>query len=81
MSLLSIKFNFFKTNKILNIFQYILTHLTIINEIRYDKQDCFSNLALISIVVIFSSRYTGGKTESMYLKSISGPARWIEWNS
>ena len=27
--------------KILNIFRYILTHLTIINEIRYNKQDYF----------------------------------------
>ena len=30
---------FFKTIKILNIFQYILTHLTMINKIKYNKQD------------------------------------------
>ena len=41
MSLLSIKIYFFKTMKILNIFQYILTHLTIINEIKCIKQDYF----------------------------------------
>ena len=41
MLLLSIKINFFKTIKILNIFQYILTYLTISNKIQYNKQDFF----------------------------------------
>ena len=41
MSLLSIQFNFFKTIKILNIFQYILTHLTISNQIQYNEEDFF----------------------------------------
>ena len=47
MSLLSIKINFFKTIEILNIFQYILTHLILSNQIQYNEQDFFSNLALM----------------------------------
>ena len=38
MPLLSIKINFFKTIKILNIFQYILTHLIISNQIQYNNK-------------------------------------------
>ena len=41
MSLLSIKINFLKTIKILNIFQYILTHLIISSQIQYNEQDFF----------------------------------------
>ena len=51
MSLLSIKINFFKTIKILNIFQYILTHLIISNQIQYYEQDFFK-FAINLIVVI-----------------------------
>ena len=65
MSLLSIKLNFFKTIKILNIFQYILTHLTISNKIQYNKQDFFSNLAIFNCCDFVEPR----KTVSMYLKS------------
>ena len=67
MSLLSIKINFFKTIKILNIFQYILTHLIISNQIQYNEQDFFSNLALIWLSWFCRPR----KTVSMYLKLIT----------
>ena len=53
MSLLSIKINFFKTIKILNIFQYILTHLIISNQIQYNEQDFFT-FGINLIVVILS---------------------------
>ena len=35
------KINFFETIKILNIFQYIPTHLIISNQIQYNEQDFF----------------------------------------
>ena len=49
MLLLFIKIYFFKTIKILNIFQYILTHLTISNKIQNNKKRFFSYLALIQL--------------------------------
>ena len=52
----------------LNIFQYILTHSTIINEMKYNKEDFFK-FGINSIVVILSSGHMGRKTVSMYLKS------------
>ena len=55
MSLLSIKINVFKTIKILNIFQYILTHLTISNQIQYNEQDFFK-FGINLIVVILSAK-------------------------
>ena len=53
MSLLSMKINFFKTIKILNIFQYILTHLIISNHIQYNEQDFFT-FGINSMIVILS---------------------------
>ena len=47
MLLLSMKINLFKEIKFLTIFQYIHTHLIISNQIQYNKQDFYSNLALI----------------------------------
>ena len=55
MVLLSIKINFFKTIKILNIFEYILTHLIISNQIQYNEQDFFK-LGINLIVVILSAK-------------------------
>ena len=55
MSLLSIKINFFKTIKTLNIFQYILTHLIISNQIQYKEQDFFK-FGIDLIVVILSAK-------------------------
>ena len=56
MSLLFIKINFFKTIKILNIFQYILTHLIISNQIQYNEQDFFFKFGINLIVVILSAK-------------------------
>ena len=55
MSLLSIKINFFKTIKILNIFQYILTHLIISDQIQYNEQ-FFFKFSINLIVVILSAK-------------------------
>ena len=55
MMLLSIKINFFKTIKILNIFQYILTHFIISNQIQYNEQDFFK-FGINLIVVILSAK-------------------------
>ena len=71
MSLLSIKINFFKTTKILNIFLYILSHLIISNQIQYNEQDLFSNLALIWLSWFCRPR----KNVSMYLKCLS-----VKWH-
>ena len=55
MLLLSKKINFFKTIKILNIFQYILTHLIISNQIQYNEQDFFK-FGINLIVLILSAK-------------------------
>ena len=55
VSLLSIKINFFKTIKILNIFQYILTHLIISNQIQYNEQ-YFFKFGINLIVMILSAK-------------------------
>ena len=55
MSLLSIKINFFKTIKILNIFQYNLTHLIKSNQIQSNEQ-FFFKFGINLIVVILSAK-------------------------
>ena len=65
MSLLSIKINFFKTIKILNIFQYILTRLINNKQQNSIKQTFFFfKFGINLIVMIFS---WAKKTVLMYL--------------
>ena len=56
MSLLSIKINFFKTIKILNIFQYILTYLMISNQIQYNEQDFFKFGINLIVVILWAKK-------------------------
>ena len=64
MSLLSMKINLFKETKFVKKFQYSPSHLIISNQIQYNKQDFYSNCALIWLSWFCRPR----KTVSMYLK-------------